>query len=169
MKVIISTKKLKLAQIRYFETERNASEIMEDPVYAFLYDIDGTFVNVLDCTREYPVFDKSIYTNYNSLGEAFGNKLVLVNGELKDGLCYIVERKDCSKLFSKDSISIDELLSYVVNSEDFFIDRIPFLEKASGLSKLSVKRKLKEDYQKLDVFYDYLNSKSGAKQYKKTN
>ena len=169
MEMMIDTKKLRLAQIRYFEAKKNASEVLDERVYAFLYEINGTFVNVLNFTREYPVLGRTVYHNYTLDGEPHGNKLSVVSGELKDGLCYILERCDCSSLFNSDSIRFDDLLLYVINSDKFFIDRIAMLEKASGLSKFIIKRKLKEDYQKLDVFYDYLDSKEQARQYNKRN
>ncbi len=169
MEMMIDTKKLRLAQIRYFDKEKKSSEISEEQVYAFLYEVNGTFVNVLNFTREYPVFERSTYTNFTADGEPFGNKIVLRNGNIETGLCYIIERTDCNRLLDCDEISIDNLLLYIINSDKFFIDRIGILEKATGLSRVIIKRRLKEDYKKLDTFYEYLDSKEEAKQYKKTN
>jgi len=167
MEKIINTKKLRLGQVRYFDTKTNSSEIPELSVYAFLYEVNGTYVNVLDFTRDYPVFDRYIYTNYASTGEAYGNKIQLVNGELKDGLCYILERGDASRLLGKDEVTLNDLLLYVINSDKFFIDRISLLENVRGIDGFIVKRKLKEDYSKLDEFYEYVDRNADSMQYVK--
>ena len=165
----VDTSKVKLAQLRYFNLERKASEIPEDKVYAILVEVNGTYINVLNPLEELPVFDRSPYTNTTPDGKhEFGNQLFLINGELQDGPCYILEREDMKGELRREKVSISDIENYVLNSKLFFVDRVELLEKDKRLARDRYYKKLYlEDIRKLTKLNEYLNSFKKEKELEK--
>ena len=158
--VKIDISKVKLAQLRYFNLERKASEIPEEKVYAMLVEINGTYINLLNPIEELPVFGRAPYTNTTPDGQhEFGNQLFLINGELQDGLCYILEKEDMKYEFRRDKVSINDIENYVLNSKLFFADRVELLEKDKKIARDRYYKKLYlEDIKKLNKLKEYLSS-----------
>ena len=166
--VEIDSSKLKLAQIRYFDMESKASKLPEENAYVFLIEVDGKYVNVLDSTQELPVFARSPYSNITMDGVEFGNQIYLVNGELKDGPCFIIENINLKHEFKKDKILIKELENYIINSDKFFIDRIKILEKQKKkIKKNLIKQKIENDLESFYKLNAYLSDELSYYQYKK--
>ena len=152
--------RVKLAQVRYFDIERNASEIPEDKVYVVLINVNGTYINALNPFEELPVYQRTPYSNVTSDGRhEYGNKIQLVNGEEKDGVCFILELVDLGYEFRKDKVTIEDIENYVLNSKLFFKDRIKLLQGKRRLQKsLYDKKLLVEDMNKLNKFNEYISS-----------
>ena len=165
----VDTSRVKLAQLRYFNLERKASEIPEDKAYAVLVEVNGTYINVLNPMEELPVLDRSPYTNTTPDGlHEFGNQLFLVNGELQDGPCYILERENMKDHFRREKVSISDIENYVLNSKKFFVDRVELIEKDRKLLRDRYYKKLYlEDIKKLNKFNEYLDSFDKEKELEK--
>lgn len=131
----VDVKKLRLAQIRYFDSSRNGCEIPQSKAYAFLINVDGQYVNILNPAMEYPVYDRSPYSNTTLDGEDFGNRLILVNGEVKNGTCYVMELIDVGELFNDSMVNISTIEKFVFQSDYFFPDRIDLYQNKSKISK----------------------------------
>ena len=156
----VDASRVRLAQLRYFNLERNASEIPEIEAYAVLVDINGTYINVLNPLEELPILDRTPYTNVTPDGlHEFGNKLILVNGESQDGPCYVLEKGDLKGDLRREKVSVTDIENYVLDSKLFFVDRVELLEKERRLSNGKYYKDLYlEDIKKLNKFKEYLNS-----------
>ena len=167
--VKVDTSKLRLAQLRYFNLERKASEIPDEKAYAVLVEVNGTYVNVLNPIEELPVLDRSPYTNTTPDGQhEFGNQLFLINGELQDGPCYILERGNLRDHLRRETVSISDIENYVLNSKEFFVDRVELIEKDRKLLRDKYfKRLYLEDIKNLNKFNEYLDSFDKEKEYEK--
>ena len=167
--VEVDSSRVRLAQIRYFNKEMNGVSIPKQRAYAFLISVNGTYVNVFNPIDEMPVFDRVPYSNTTHNGYDFGTKIVLVNGELQEGLCYVLERTKIKDIFAKDKVFIHDLEEYVIESDDFFIDRIDLLRDKinSKKGKFYYRRKILQDFDLLYEFNDFLAEESKGVQYKK--
>ena len=172
-KRVINTKDLKLARVKYFDTEHNGAELTDIEAYVFLQKVGDEYANVFELSDSTPVLDRVPYSNYTKDGEPFGTRLVHVNGELTDGACYVIEpvnvsemlrRREYSESERKD-ISLDELTQYVMSSDMFFVDRINLI-MSQGRPKLH-KGVLKRDRANMDRLQQYLLSHEKGYQYVK--
>lgn len=155
----ISADKVRIGQIRYFDAEMNASEIPEEKAYAFLVDINGTYINPFNPLEEVPVYDRVNYTNTTLDGETYGTKIKLVNGEVQEGMCYILEKGDGRDIFDKDIVSLKDMEDYMFKSSDFFVDRLSAAKKR-GLKPRDMTYRyvqMEEDYIKKMYLDMYLN------------
>lgn len=155
----ISADKVRIGQVRYFDTEVNASEIPEEKAYAFLVDVNGTYINPFNPLEEVPVYDRVNYTNTLSNGETYGTKIVLVNGEVKDGMCYILEKMDGRDIFDKEMVTLNDLKDYMLKSTDFFVDRMEAVNDGRLKPKELAYRytQMQDDYIKKMKLDMYLN------------
>lgn len=164
----ISTKKLKLAKLKYFDEERNGAEVSDINAYAFLANVDGKYVNFFEpfSEEELLVFKRSIYPNVTMDGEYYGNKLIQVSGDARDGKCFIIENVDVSKLLGKSIISDEELSDYVCSSSMFFIDRAELLKRKKNrtlIRKSFINKRIAEDLQLMDEVDEYFDSRLKTK------
>ena len=164
----IDVSRVKLAQLRYYEVGKGA-EISSNVVYAILVKFNGTYINPLNPFDELPVYDRTPYSNVTPDGRyEYGTKIFLVNGEEKDGLCYIIEKENISSDFRKDEVSIEDIEKYVLNSKLFFIDRIELLEKNKKLlGDKYYKRLYIEDIKKINKLNEFINSHNDKKELEK--
>ena len=153
--MILETKNLKLAQVRYFDTKHNGVEIPEMKGYAFLYRLGDHYINYLNPYEELPVYDRVPYTNTTRDGIEFGTKIVLAQGECKDGLCYVIDNIGVDNIFGMETIPSEQLEEFVLKSELFFVDRVRILINRKGVIYAS---KYCEELKKLEEF----NEKIGA-------
>ena len=147
----INTEKLKIAEIRYFDTKYNGVEIPPINAYAFLYQFGNQYRNIFKLEEELPVYDRVPYSNTTRDGLDYGTKIVLVSGECKDGPCYVMEKLDMKSVFGKDKITMEQLEDYVLKSKYFFIDREDIRKKRHGFSL-----KAKADRNHAKQLEDYL-------------
>ena len=120
----VDVSKVKLAQLRKYDIKRKASEIPEKKAYAVLVEVNGTYINALNPLEELPVYGRSPYANITSDGlHEYGNKIMLMNGEEKDGPCYILESTDMRYEFHKSRVSMKDIENYVLNSKSFFASK----------------------------------------------
>ncbi len=155
----INIDKLKLAKLKYFDKKRMGVEVSEINAYAFLVNIDGKYVNVFDeSLSDIPVFDRTFYSNTTSSGIDFGTKLIYLSGKLETGPCYIVEQNDMKQKFGSSVISLSDIERYILDSNDYFIDRESILSNPNMSRKEKRKYKLKrffdqKEKEKLDEFF----------------
>lgn len=153
---IINTEDLKLARIKYYDTEHNGAELSDIEAYAFLRRVGDRYVNVFDILKDLPVLDRSIYPNERSNGEEFGNRLIHVCGELKDGPCYVIEPFSMRETIGFDYISEAELKEFVLRSDKFFVDRINLIEQETGMRRIKLQPVLKNDLDNMQAFQEYM-------------
>lgn len=155
----INIDKLKLAKLKYFDKKRMGVEVSEINAYAFLVNIDGKYVNVFDeSLSDIPVFDRTFYSNTTSSGIDFGTKLIYLSGKLETGPCYIVEQNDMKQKFGSSVVSLSDIERYILDSNDYFIDRESILSNPNMSRKEKRKYKLKrffdqKEKEKLDEFF----------------
>lgn len=154
----VDAKRLRVAQVRYFDVEKNASEIPEETAYVFLVNVNGTYINPFNPLEEVPVYDRAWYGNVTENGESYGTKIVLVNGEVQEGVCYILESFDVRDIFEKEVISMKDIEDYMFDSKLYFIDRIELNEnrKLNPMEKLRRNKKIVEDIEKGMKLKEYL-------------
>ena len=165
----IQTNRLKLAQLRYFDEKRNATEIPQKKGYAFLVENNGEYVNILNLENSLPVYGRCLYTNTTMDGEDYGTKIFLVSGEVKSGLCFVMEPVNVSQIFQCSEVSLKDLEQYILNSDLFFIDRLELLKnkKIPFYMKKSLKKRICEDMSCLNELNEYFASQEENIQYQK--
>ena len=166
------TERLKLARIKVYDAEGEGSyyypEGVETP-YAFLYEINGTYVNILNPLEELPVCQRtaSAFCDTNT-GEDIGTWMTHVSGELVDGPFYVMNHGNCrGELFSNDEIELDLLKRYVLRSAKFFYDRLDIIESLPLIEKMKYRALAKRDQERHKKFDEYLESLDLGYQYKK--
>ncbi len=157
-KIMIDTKRIKLAKVTYFDTRYNGSAVPSVDAYAFLVNVNGTYVNPFNVAEELPVYDRVPYSNTTRDGDDFGTKIVLANGEVKDGPCYVIEKVNVEDYYDKKQMSLSMLEDCMLRSNNFFIDRMGILERnpVGARVKGYSKRKLMEDKRKLKEFQEFM-------------
>ena len=158
MNTNIPVKKIRRAQIRYFEKNRNACEIPEINAYTYFLDLNGVYVNIFHPFDEYNIYDRLPYSNSTSNGEEFGTVIKLVSGNIEDGVCYVLDRSRF-EFGDKKYISAEELESIIINMDEFVVDRLSILESKKNISIIKRKKIIKSDMKKLQELQDYINSK----------
>ncbi len=122
----VQTKDLKLAQIRYYEKGRG-TEVPIDKAYVFLLKKGDNFVNLFNPGLELPVYGRTLYSRSyydgkNADGEDYGTLLQLASGEEMTGPCYVLEHYHDDKIFDGDTVTMEQLRAYIMNSKYFFMD-----------------------------------------------
>ena len=177
----VKSSNLRLAQLRYYELERHASEILDNKAFAVILEVntfnkdeDGNYIynyiNVFNPLETLPVFDRTPYTNVTPDGLCeFGNKLELKSGEEKDGPCLILETGNLGDDLRKEKVTINDIKNYVLKSKLFFVDRVELLEKDRRLLRDNkyYKRLYLEDVQRLNKLKEYFASFDKEKEYEK--
>lgn len=155
----IDANRVRLAQIRYFDVEANASEIPMEKAYAFLVKVNGVYINPFNPLEEVPVYDRAWYSNTTLEGREFGTKIILAQGEVQEGKCYILEMEKGEKIFDKEVVTIKDLEDYMFQSDEFFVDRLTIGKKKPWKPKemLSRYRQMENDYIKEMKLEAYLN------------
>ena len=165
---LLDVKKLRLAQVRYFNEERMSSSLPRQAAYAFLVQLGDAYFNVFNPTENLPVYDRVPYTNVNEFGEEFGNMISLVYGEIKDGPCYILQSLPVDKLFEKDTISFLELENYMINSSLFFVDRIGLIEDSMKKNSIKFSKSLLlKDFERLEQLNCFFEKQGKGISYRK--
>ena len=161
---LISTDKLRLAKVKYFDVKHNGVEVTGEDPYVFLLNINNTYINLFDPVENLPVYDRLPYSNTTKSGVDFGSKIVLKQGEERDGLCYVIENTKVKGLFNRDLVSIVDIENYMIHSDKFFIDRRDLL---LNNSKFKISRKLRAKYYndvvKGEEFEYFVNSHNNNK------
>lgn len=144
---IVSIDRIKRAEIRYYESDKNSVAIPDMKAYSILLDVNGTYINIVDPFKEINVYGRLPYTNSTISGEDYGNKIISLSGNEEDGVCYVFEPKLPSELTDlviegTDLINIDDIYRYMANSDDFYYDRVDLLRKNPRLVKFGKARKI---------------------------
>lgn len=164
----LPVKKIRRAEIRYFETDKNACEIPDIKAYSYFLDADGTYVNIFHPTEECNVYKRVPYPNFTQAGETFGTKIKLVDGQEEDGVCYILSTNRLE--YPEEYISIKDFAKLIIRMDEFVVDRIDLINNSDSdiLTKLRYLRLIKRDLEDLIKLQDYINSKEKEKIYKKS-
>ncbi len=128
----IDTKKLKLAEVRYFDKEHNGVEVFGPRAYAILYEVDdkdiptfkGTkYVNIFGLEDFDLVFKRSrFYSCCDTYGFDYGTKMEHVFGEIESGPCLVLTDDDFSDVYGS-YVSYEALENYVLRSDHYFLGR----------------------------------------------
>lgn len=168
MKKNIPVEKIKKAQLRYFDEEHNGVEIPEIKAYTIFVETDDGYVNLFTGLDNYNVYERLPYTNTTQGGEDFGTKIRLVSGKEEDGVCYVLESKGMTELKGLESVTKEYLYKLILESEDFYFDRLDLLNAYPHMlgffEKQAIKKKDKESLKKL---FKYLDGHEKEKVYKK--
>ena len=169
----IDTRKLWLAKVKYFNAELLAGEKLPLGVsqpYVFLYEIDGKYINLFNPLEE--VFTCQ-YNNSQFLDEAGNDSgfwVMPVSGEPVNGPYYVMDsRSSRTYIFDEDEIDMDYLKYHILNSDNFFIDRLDIINSLPLLERVKSKFILTmiDDFNKRRRFDSYLKSKEKGVQYKR--
>ena len=168
----LDTKRLKLARIKVYNAEGEGSyyypEDVETP-YAFLYEINGTYVNILNPLEELPVCQRTTSAFCDTkTGEDIGTWMTHVSGELVDGPFYVMNHGDCrSELSLNDEIELELLKKYVLRSAKFFYDRLDIINSLSLIGRIKYRMVAERDLESHRKFNEHLDSLGFGNQYKK--
>lgn len=155
----LPVKKIRRAQIRYYETDRNACEIPELKAYTYFLDVDGYYINIFHPLEECNIYKRVPIPNFTKNGESFGTKIELVHGKEEDGVCYILDNPD--RIVSiYDYISIEDFEDLIINMKDFIVDRVEILEKRKDIfSRFKNRKIIESDKKNLEILQEYVISK----------
>lgn len=142
----IKTKDLQTVGIRYFNEKENGIELSRNLGYAFLVKVgEGLYVNPFNPLEMYPVFERLPYANVTRDGEEFGNKVALISGEAKTGPCYLNVAGVGSNIFSRDTVTIDELENFMLDSSFYFVDRYDVAASRVLKNPIKMRKIMKKD------------------------
>lgn len=89
--------------------------------------------------------------------EAYGTKIILKNGKVQEGMCYVLEKDSAKEIFEQDEISIKDMEEYILSSEKYFVDRLDITKKFGPREKLLRYKQLTNDVEKKLRLEEYLN------------
>ena len=145
----INTKDLKLAEVRYFNVERNGLELTPPLSHVVLLNRGDTYINLLNCGELQPIYKRDKYkTNIYSDEEYIGTKIDLVCGNVQDGEAWLLNDTDFVQYFGCEEVEMTDIEHYVLQSNLFFKDRIELATTVMhrhGLPFLSIKNIVKKD------------------------
>ena len=165
---MINVDDIKLAKIKYYDSELNGVELSDISAYVVLIKCNGKYINVFDPElRDVPVLRRTVYVNVTKDGDDYGTKLVYVCGELKSGMCYIIEDKNMREVFKKDNVNISDIEKYIINSIHFFVDRenIVLNSHISYRVRKNVKLTLLRDHESKEKLNKYFSERNIGIQY----
>lgn len=151
---MVKTSNIYLAELRYYNENRQSVSVFPEKAYALLEKTDEGYVNLLNKDVDYPVYRRAhreIETRGRN-GEyvPYGTYIVLDSGEKKNGLCYVVESRNFSDGFLKDIVDYDDIKDYVLKSSLFFYDSIDILKSSFYHSKKAkLMQKKKDSFDKM--------------------
>lgn len=128
--VMISTDRIRLAELKYFDAKHNGIEYGDAQSYVLLYEVPDKctssvkYVNFFDFCDTYPVFKRSkFYGAFTKDGVDFGTKIVPVSDDVSTGPCFLLTDVNFRDVFGRDNVTIDVLENYILKSEKYFKDR----------------------------------------------
>jgi len=172
-KTKVDTRKLRLAKIKVYDEEGKGSKYMPTGVeapYVFLYDINGTYVNLFNPAEELPICERAPYAICDEEGEDYATYMWHIAGELKDGPFYLMSSQSCkTDIFSEDEIELDFLKKYMLRSSRFFYDRLEIINSLPLKERRKYKDVAKKDEKRHFDFDQYVSShEKGFSYLKKT-
>lgn len=164
MKEKFNTRDLYLAEVKYADKEKGI-EVMEPISYAFVYHKDNFFYNVIT-KEEYPTYERVPYPNRTIDGEDYGTKVKLLNDIDTTGECYLLTGIKCRELFEKDSVGLETIEDYILNSSCYFKDRVGVAVKRLADLKQPLKmiRIIRTETSKKDEIDEYFRERERSRQ-----
>ena len=164
----LDTNKIRIAQVRYYDTRMNGAELSSIVAYAFLYQVgEDQYINLIDPTKDYAVFDRTPYSNVLKSGLEYGTRIVHKCGKIEDGICYVMDEARGKEIFGTDSIDKDRIESYIMNSDYFFLDRPDIMKKIPLMRRLKYASLILADSKRLSDFYAFIDSHDEKKYMKR--
>lgn len=167
----VDTRRLRLAKIKVFNKEDGGSEFLPKGVeapYVFLYDVNGTYVNLFNPVEELPICERAPYAICDAKGEDYGTYMWSISGELQDGPFYLMNAHSCKNdIFSDDEITMEHLREYMLRSGRFFYDRADIIKSLPLKERIKYRDLLRSDEIKHHKFDEYVSSREKGVQYRK--
>lgn len=151
----VNTKDLSVAEVRYYDKEKNGLEYTSPLSYVILLNRGDTYVNLFNCGDFAPVYTriKNVSNRFKDSDEFFGTKINLVCGEVQSGEAWLISDVNFSEVFGMEEVDVDDIENYVIESDLFFKDRLEIiktLQKRYVLPEVSVRSVLEKDQKSLD-------------------
>jgi len=145
MSRVIKTENLRLAAIRYYS--KGVGVEVSDPVgYKVLEEYGkDTYINPLNISDEYPIFERAPYANVNNDGFEYGSKMRLVNDVNVSGPCYVLFNTNLKDSFEEDLITVEDLEEYILRSNYYFRERSQIALDRIKYHPIQMLRILKKD------------------------
>lgn len=127
----IKTSRIKLADLRFFDSEYNGVELSDSQSKGILVDLtgNGDYSNLFCLMEAYPVFKRAPVSNVTLEGVSYGTKLYHVSNKIVTGPCWVLSSEDFSQIFNKDTVTLREIENYILSSGEFFKDRAEIAQK----------------------------------------
>lgn len=159
MNIRFKTKDIKLAELKYYDKDHGGMEYMNSLSLIFVVKFGDEYVNLLNIYEAYQTYERVPYSNTTNDGEDFGTMISLVSGVERNGPCWLLTGQRANDLFEEETISIEELEDYVLDSKDYFKDRynIAFNRLYRGERPFKMLEIIKKDITKkrdIDRFFD---------------
>ena len=102
--MVIKTKDLKLAQVRYYDEKHNGLEYSEPLSNVILVKTeDNLYDNLLNPGEAFPVFERVSKTfNQYSTDGYYGTKMRFVSGKLASGEAWLLTSTDFESVFGRE-------------------------------------------------------------------
>lgn len=158
----ISSSKIKLADLRFYE-DGLGIELTDSQSRGILIDFLGNenYINPFILEESYPVFKRTLGTNFTGDGESFGTKLLHVSNSLATGPCWVLDRTDFAGVIGKDEVTVDELEEFVLKSPEFFKDRMSVVQRrvADGDDSSMMQEIIEKDEKAIAAMHDFFNER----------
>lgn len=127
--VKVDSSRVRVVDLEYYVYGRGV-EHTDSQSKVILVDFLGndSFVNPFCLGDKYPIFKRVPISNVTRDGESYGTKVCHIFGELSTGPCLIFTAVDFREAVGKDEVSLEDIEAYVLDSLDFFKDRMSIVE-----------------------------------------
>lgn len=136
--MMINTKNLKLAAVRYYNDVRNGMEFTDPLSYVVLFNRGDTYINLLNPGEICPIWTRVPNTT-NPIGssdEYIGTKVDIVHGDIQSGEAWLIDDTDMSSFFDREVVSLRDVENYVISSNDYFHNRAELIQERLEKEKM---------------------------------
>lgn len=128
--MMINTKELKVAAVRYFDKDKNGLELTDSVSHVILLNRGTTYISLFSPGELAPIYKRLPCTsNECGFGDSYGTKIKLVSGEVQTGEAWLLTDTDFYSVFGKGLVSLRDVEDYVIGSSDYFHDRADIISQ----------------------------------------
>lgn len=140
--MIINTKELKIAAVRYFDKDKNGLELTDPISHVVLLNRGATYISLFSPGELAPIYKRLPCTaNKCGLEDSYGTKIKLVSGEVQTGEAWLLTDTDFYSVFGKGLVSLRDVEDYVIESGDYFHDRADIIRQRISSERLPIRDK----------------------------
>lgn len=132
----IDTKNLKIADVRYYDSEHNGLELTCPISKVVLYNRGDTYVNLLN-PIDFTLVCKRVPGPTSWEGERLETRIVPLAGQVVTGEAWLVTDFDFGNYFGSDTVDLEDVENFVLHSSYFYKDRLAIVQRKLSQGRIS--------------------------------